>query len=48
MDGMQDERYHEYMLRRTTEENKKMAGLIKQKKSYDMGNFSQGRITQIS
>ena len=33
MDGMQDERYHEYMLRRTMEENKKMAGLIKQKKA---------------
>lgn len=30
---MQDERYHEYMLRRTMEENKKMAGLIKQKKA---------------
>ena len=33
MDGMQDERYHDYMLRRTMEENKKMAGLIKQKKA---------------
>tara|TARA_Y100001937_G_C7130532_1_gene337100 strand:- start:617 stop:1078 length:462 start_codon:yes stop_codon:yes gene_type:complete len=33
MDGMQNERYHEYMLRRTMEENKKMAGLIKQKKA---------------
>ncbi len=30
---MQNERYHEYMLRRTMEENKKMAGLIKQKKA---------------
>ena len=30
---MQDERYHEYMLRRTMEEDKKMAGLMKQKKA---------------
>ena len=30
---MQDERYHEYMLRRTMEENKKMAGKIKNKKA---------------
>ena len=33
MDGMQDERYHEYMLRRSREENKKMAGKIKNKKA---------------
>ena len=33
MDGMQDERYHEYMLRRSMEENKKMAGKIKNKKA---------------
>jgi len=31
MDGMQDERYYEYMLRRTKEEN--MAGKIKNKKA---------------
>ena len=30
---MQDERYHEYMLRRSMEENKKMAGKIKNKKA---------------
>jgi len=30
---LENERYHEYMLRRTMEENKKMAGFIKKKKA---------------
>ena len=33
MDGIQDERYHEYMLRRTMEENKNMDQLLNNKKA---------------